>query len=90
MKRLTKKELNKLIETKTMSSIDYTVGVGNKGDHICVNYLDKDWSDTPKYVVGSYGKNGEDDYYHIDSFTNKKHLINYLVNELKIMEVSNE
>lgn len=86
-KRLTKKELNKIIETKKMYSWDYIVGIDNENDYICVNYLDKDWTVEPGYVVGTYGKDLENgEHQHIDTFTNKKDLIDYLVNDLEIRD----
>lgn len=85
---MTKKELNKIIETKKMYCIDYVVGIDRDGDIICVNYLDKDWTmEEPCYIVGTYGKDLEnEDYEMIETFTNKKHLINYLVDDLGIVK----
>ena len=86
-KRLTKKELNKLILTKEMSIIDYIVGIDSEGDYICVNYLDETWTDEPRYVLGTYGKDKhEGEHEPLMSFTSKKHLIDYLVDELEIVE----
>lgn len=84
LKKLSKKELNKIIETKTMYSLDYVVGIDKDKDYIFVNYLDRDWDNEPCYIVGTTGKDMEGDYNMIDSFTNKKHLIDYLVNDLEI------
>lgn len=91
-KRLTKKELNKIITTKKMYDIDYIVGIDNENDYICINYLDKDWTmEEPCYIVGTYGKDLEnEDYEMIETFTNKKHLIDYLVNDLEIKKVDKE